>query len=65
MRGPSRVGRKNDFIENDIILTEFEDNSVCTDVPIRRLLMDSGSNKFGDCLLDLCKATGLRIDNGR
>ena len=27
--------------------------------------MDSGSNKFGDCLLDLCKATGLRIVNGR
>ena len=61
----SRVGRKNDFIENDIILTEFEDNSVCTDVPIRRLSMDSGSNKYGDCLLDLCKATGLRIVNGR
>ena len=61
----SRVGRKNDFFDNDIILTEFEDNSFSADVPIRRLSMDHGSNKFGDCLLDLCKATGLRIVNGR
>ena len=38
----SRVGRKNDFIENDIILTEFENNSVCNDVHLRRLSMDSG-----------------------
>ena len=46
-------------------MTEFVDDSVRIDTPIRRLSMDSVSNKFGDCLLDLCKATELRIGNGR
>ena len=61
----SRTGRKHDYIDYDSILTKFEDDSIRIDTPIRRLSMDSVSNEFGDCLLDLCKATELRIVYGR
>ena len=59
----SRVGRKHDYI--DSILIEIEDDSIQMDTPIRRLSMDNVSNKYGDRLLDLCKATNLRIVNSR
>ena len=60
----SRTGRKYDFIANDSILHDLEDNSIQADTPLRRLSKDSLSKKFGDCLLDLCKANEMRIVNG-
>ena len=55
----SRTGRKYDFIANDSVLHDLEDNSIQADTPLRCLSKDSLSNKFGDCLLDLCKATEI------
>ena len=35
------------------------------DTPTRRLSLDNEVNRYGNCLLDLCKSTGMRIVNGR
>ena len=59
-----RTSIKPDFIENDrSIIIQNEVNQL--DTPIPRFSLDRGSNRFGDFLLDLCKATNMRIVNGR
>lgn len=59
-----RTSVKPDFIENDRSINIQNDvNQV--DTPIPRFSLDRGSNRFGDSLLDLCKATNMRIVNGR
>ncbi|MCG8113230.1 MAG: endonuclease/exonuclease/phosphatase family protein, partial [Candidatus Thiodiazotropha taylori] len=60
----SRIGVKHDYVENnfgrsDDILNLFNE------IPIARKTNDKGINRFGDLLLDLCKATGMCIVNGR
>ena len=40
-------------------------NIFSLDTSLKRLLVDSVVNRFGDHLLDLCKATEMRIVNGR
>ena len=59
----SRIGRKCDFIENNSeINLEFE----YTYGEMRtRNSMDRTSNRFGDNLLDLCKAVNIQCHNGR
>ena len=59
----SRIGRKHDFIYNDSeIDLEFEYTN--GDLPSRNS-MDHTSNRFGDKLLDLCKAVNILCHNGR
>ena len=59
----SRIGRKKDFIDNDRSLDD--DDVYDIDTPLPRVTSDFTSNRFGDCLLDLCKSTNIRIVNGR
>ena len=61
----SRVGKKCDFIDHDSTLPDMDDDMFSPDAPLRRLSIDCVSNRFGDYLLDLCKATEMRIVNGR
>ena len=61
----SRVGKRCDFIDHDSILPDFDYYIFSLDTPLKRLSMDSLVNRFGDHLLDLCKATEMRIVNGR
>ena len=60
----SRTGRKPDYIVDDPILTDIEDD-FSPDTPVQRHSADNGCNRFGDCLLDLRKSIGFRIVNGR
>jgi exonuclease III len=59
----ARTAVKNDYVMNDRPL-HFE-LEYKTDSESVRSSMDKKSNPFGDRLLDVCKATGLRICNGR
>ena len=61
----SRVGCKPDYIVNDCVNTYLDDDSYSPDVPLPRASLDNTSNSYGNKLLDLCKATGMRIMNGR
>ena len=54
---------KSDFIENDIILNDDETFEI--DRPLYRATTDPHVNKFGNAMIDMCKATNLRIVNGR
>ena len=58
-----RVGRKCDFIENDRRIND--DTSMDVDTPLLRNTCDMTSNRVGDLLLEICKATNVRIVNGR
>ena len=61
----SRTGKKHDYVDHDSFLANFDIDDITVDTPLRRLSMDSKANRFGDCLLDLCKSTEMRIVNGR
>lgn len=61
----ARVGNRCDYIDHDSFLSDFDDDSISLDTPLRRSSMDTVVNRFGDYLLDLCKAAGMRIVNGR
>ena len=62
----SRIGKKQDYPINDSSSrVDIENNVMCMDQPQRRLSADVISNRFGDCLLDLCKAVNICIVNGR
>ena len=59
----SRIGRKCDFIENNYDIN-LEFNYVQSDIPVRNSI-DCVSNRFGEHLLDLCKAVNIQCVNGR
>ena len=61
----SRIGKRCDFIDHDSVLPDFDYDIFSLDTPLKRLSMDSVVNRFGDHLLDRCKATEMRIVNGR
>ena len=62
----ARVGFKSDYIMNDRPLIDHDQsNSGPVDLHIPRAACDRGSNRFGDCLLVLCKSLGMLIVNGR
>ena len=52
----SRTGTKNDFINTSQDRTDNDLSS--TETPSVRFSMDRTVNRFGDMLLDLCKASG-------
>ena len=60
----SRVGKRCDFIDHDSILPDFDYDIFSLDTPLKRSSMDSVVNRFSDHLLDLGKATEMRIVNG-
>ena len=60
-----RVGVKKDYIVLDEQVIDIDDNDYVPDIPLPRVSEDKSSNNQGTKLLDLCKATGLRIANGR
>ena len=62
----ARTGTKSDYVENETaqILDLLPDDYIL-DQPLPRYSEDSVCNEYGNCLLDLCKSTGLRIVNGR
>ena len=61
----ARVSVKNDYICLDRIIEEIDGTDYIPDIPLKRYSKDSVSNDQGVKLLDLCKATSLRIANGR
>ena len=61
----SRVGIRDDFIIHDIFNGEIDFDDYLPDVPLSRASSDKTCNAFGLKLIDLCKATGCRIANGR
>jgi hypothetical protein len=61
----SRVGLKNDFISYDVMNNYTDDEDYIPDTELCRDSVDRVSNAHGVKLLDLCKATGVRIANGR
>ena len=61
----SRIGKKCDFIENNYDIN-LEFNYTQNDIHvIARNSMDCVSNRFGEHLLDLCKAVNIQCMNGR
>ncbi|MEW8546452.1 MAG: reverse transcriptase family protein, partial [Candidatus Thiodiazotropha sp.] len=60
-----RVGLKPDYIVCDSNVTGIDDIDYVPDIPLQRVSEDKTSNGQGIKLLDLCKATKLRIANGR
>lgn len=60
----SRTSIKSDYIENDRLIPsrDFENEA---DLPMPRFSMDRGTNRFGEYLLEMCKAVNMRIVNGR
>ena len=60
-----RNGVKADYIVLDEQIMDIDDNDYVPDTPLPRVSEDKSSNNQGTKLLDLCKATGLRIANGR
>jgi hypothetical protein len=64
----SRTCNDNDYIESDILHDSVLDDLFIYEhdsEPRERVNPDQGHNEFGTRLLSLCKATGLRILNGR
>ena len=61
----ARIGNKKDYVSCDKN-TIFSDEEIhFPDTPLQRASLDTKHNNFGYKLLDLCKANGLRIANGR
>ena len=62
----ARVGSKPDFVENEFLyrLDMLPDDYV-EDIFLCRVSQDKVTNEYGNYLLNFCKASGLRIMNGR
>lgn len=62
----SRTKNKPDYIENDAVHDSVSVLSYSNDDQLtERINPDVGHNEYGTRLLSLCKATGVRIVNGR
>jgi len=62
----ARVGKnRHDFVPNDRQIDYLDGDIYIPDDPPPRASMDTGTNAHGLRLLDLCKATSMRIANGR
>ena len=61
----ARTSRKHDFILHDQYISDIDPEDYGIDTPLPRFSMDKGTNSYGNRLIDLCKATSLRIANGR
>ena len=60
-----RVGLKPDYTVCDRNTVNIDNTDYIPDTPLPRVSEDKASNGQGTKLLDLCKATKLRIINGR
>ena len=61
----SRVGIRPDYVVCDMHNLFTDDDEYVPDTPLGRASLDKNVNSHGHKFLDLCKATGLRIANGR
>ena len=61
----SRIGSKRDYIACDRLVNFIDCDDYIPDLPHARNTNDSVCNSHGFKLLDLCKATSLRVANGR
>ena len=61
----SRFGQKRDFVVFDCIDFNADSDNYNPDLHLDRTSKDNKCNDFGIKLLDLCKAHGLRLVNGR
>ena len=59
----SRTGTKSDYVDNAYGRSDDELNIV--EIPFIRASADKTTNRFGDRLLEMCKATNICIVNGR
>ena len=60
-----RVGLKADCIVLDEQIVDIDDADYVPDTLLLRISEEKTTNNKGTKLLDLCRATGLRIANGR
>lgn len=60
-----RTGVRHDYIENALGRNDAAADLYMNDIPMMRKSHDKTVNRFGDLLLDLCKASGLSFVNGR
>ena len=58
-------GARPDYVVCDRFIDYIDDEDYLPDIPLQRQSMDNVCNSHGLKLLDLCKATSLRIANGR
>lgn len=63
----ARVGNgdKKDYIVCDTVISGIDQDGYESDTPLARHSLDNLCNAQGTKLLDLCKATSMRIANGR
>ncbi len=61
----ARTAFKSDALLSDAYIYDIDPDFYLADSTLPRFSMDKGSNSQGNSLLDLCKATTLRIANGR
>jgi hypothetical protein len=59
----SRIGQTSDYTTYDRHIAQTDIYTIDPYLP--RTSCDFDLNRFGDRLLDLCKSTNFRIDNGR
>ena len=58
-------GTRPDYIVCDTLVDSIDEDDYSPDEPLPRRSLDNAFNSHGLKLLDLCKATSLRIANGR
>ena len=62
----ARVGNRSDFVENEFLhKLEMLPDDYVEDTFLSRSSQDKVINEYGNYLLNFCKASGLRIMNGR
>ena len=61
----ARVGRKPDYIMCDTNVSDLDFYLYNPDQALERASLDQVCNARGNRLIDLCKATSMRIVNGR
>ena len=61
----ARIGTRDDFIRYDCVNNSLDDEWYSPDIVADRLVIDKHVNSHGLQLLDICKATGMRVCNGR
>ena len=60
-----RTANKSDMVSLDCALPVEDTDDYENDTYIPRYSQDTRCNTWGNCLLDLCKTSGIRIVNGR
>ena len=62
----ARTATRSDYVDNDsVFIADLLPDDYIIDQSLPRSSEDSICNEYGTCLLEMCKASGLRILNGR